>query len=150
MRVRTLDELRGSPDAALLEPVIARTRAMPDVAASGQPVFFARAPGRLDVMGGIADYSGSLVLQLPLAEAPTASLLPTDDPMIHLLSVRPNRRPLRFSMSLDALMRGELRDPSALAAWFATRDEERWASYVIGVTHACLVRLGVADVERRG
>lgn len=28
-----------------------------------------RAPGRLDVMGGIADYSGSLVLQLPLAEA---------------------------------------------------------------------------------
>lgn len=29
----------------------------------------ARAPGRLDVMGGIADYSGSLVLQLPLSEA---------------------------------------------------------------------------------
>ena len=28
-----------------------------------------RAPGRLDVMGGIADYSGALVLQLPLAEA---------------------------------------------------------------------------------
>lgn len=25
----------------------------------------ARAPGRLDVMGGIADYSGSLVLQVP-------------------------------------------------------------------------------------
>jgi galactokinase len=150
MRVRTLDELRGSPDAALLEPVIARVRAMPDVAASGQPVFFARAPGRLDVMGGIADYSGSLVLQLPLAEATTASLLPTDDSTIHLLSVRPNRRPLRFSMSLEALLRGELRDPSALAAWFATRDEERWASYVIGVTHACLVRLGVADAERRG
>lgn len=29
----------------------------------------ARAPGRLDVMGGIADYSGSRVLQLPLAQA---------------------------------------------------------------------------------
>ena len=28
-----------------------------------------RAPGRMDVMGGIADYSGSLVLQMPLAEA---------------------------------------------------------------------------------
>ena len=27
----------------------------------------ARAPGRLDVMGGIADYSGSLVLEMPLA-----------------------------------------------------------------------------------
>ena len=33
------------------------------------PVWVARAPGRLDVMGGIADYSGSLVLQLPLAQA---------------------------------------------------------------------------------
>jgi len=32
-------------------------------------VIVTRAPGRLDVMGGIADYSGSLVLQLPLAEA---------------------------------------------------------------------------------
>lgn len=29
----------------------------------------ARAPGRLDVMGGIADYSGAQVLQMPIAEA---------------------------------------------------------------------------------
>ena len=29
-------------------------------------IFTATAPGRLDVMGGIADYSGSLVLQMPL------------------------------------------------------------------------------------
>lgn len=27
-------------------------------------LFVARAPGRLDVIGGIADYSGSLVLQV--------------------------------------------------------------------------------------
>jgi L-arabinokinase len=27
-------------------------------------LYVARAPGRLDVMGGIADYSGSLVLQV--------------------------------------------------------------------------------------
>lgn len=32
-----------------------------------------RAPGRLDVMGGIADYSGSLVLQLPLAQGTFAA-----------------------------------------------------------------------------
>ncbi len=29
-----------------------------------EPVIVTRAPGRLDVMGGIADYSGSLVLQV--------------------------------------------------------------------------------------
>ncbi|CAK9216976.1 unnamed protein product [Sphagnum jensenii] len=32
-------------------------------------IYVSRAPGRLDVMGGIADYSGSLVLQLPIKEA---------------------------------------------------------------------------------
>jgi Galactokinase galactose-binding signature len=34
-----------------------------------QPITVATAPGRLDVMGGIADYSGSLVLQLPIGLA---------------------------------------------------------------------------------
>ncbi|GAB4816629.1 hypothetical protein N2152v2_003675 [Parachlorella kessleri] len=34
-----------------------------------EEVVVCRAPGRLDVMGGIADYSGSLVLQMPLQEA---------------------------------------------------------------------------------
>ena len=44
------------------------------------PVHVSRAPGRLDVMGGIADYSGSLVLQMPLAEACHVALqrTPTD------------------------------------------------------------------------
>ena len=36
-------------------------------------------PGRLDVMGGIADYSGSLVLQLPLAEAVWAAIQDVDE-----------------------------------------------------------------------
>ncbi|KAF5936407.1 hypothetical protein HYC85_027536 [Camellia sinensis] len=34
-----------------------------------EEIFVARAPGRLDVVGGIADYSGSLVLQMPIREA---------------------------------------------------------------------------------
>src|SRR5438093_12688832 len=36
-------------------------------------IIVARAPGRLDVMGGIADYSGSLVLEMPLREATFAA-----------------------------------------------------------------------------
>jgi len=31
-------------------------------------------PGRMDVMGGIADYSGSLVLQKPIKEKATVSI----------------------------------------------------------------------------
>jgi len=37
-------------------------------------IFVGRAPGRLDVMGGIADYSGSLVLQLPIQQAALAAV----------------------------------------------------------------------------
>ena len=50
-------------------------RDLPEVRAAralfdwSRPLVVARAPGRLDVMGGIADYSGSLVLQMPIAQA---------------------------------------------------------------------------------
>src|SRR5215213_9776122 len=123
MRVRTIEELRGSADADLFAPAIARARAM-SFFTPGATLFFARAPGRLDVMGGIADYSGSLVLQLPLEVATTAVLWPIEERTIELLSVHAGRRPRRFSMPLEALMQGELRDPSALAAWFAAHDDD--------------------------
>src|ERR1043165_6441733 len=37
------------------------------------PIHCARAPGRLDVMGGIADYSGSVVLEKTLEESTWAA-----------------------------------------------------------------------------
>src|SRR6476660_3767711 len=46
-----------------------------------------RAPGRLDVMGGIADYSGSLVLELPIAEATLVALQRSDDRVVRIASV---------------------------------------------------------------
>ena len=36
---------------------------------AANPLVLTRAPGRLDVMGGIADYSGAHVLEMPIAEA---------------------------------------------------------------------------------
>ena len=39
-----------------------------------EEIVVARAPGRLDLMGGIADYSGSLVLQWPIREATLVAL----------------------------------------------------------------------------
>ena len=148
MHVRTLEELQrsGGDDAERFEAAMARAR---EVFPGEGPLFVARAPGRLDVMGGIADYSGSLVLQLPLAVATTAVLQPTDDRTIEIVSRRGDEMS-RFSMPLDELLMGELRDPVALAAWFTSHTRERWAAYVIGVVHACLVRRDVEDVARRG
>src|SRR5262245_26259460 len=51
------------------------------------PLNIARAPGRLDVMGGIADYSGSLVLERPIAEATWAAVQRLDRPVLDIVSV---------------------------------------------------------------
>ena len=54
---------------------------------AGVPIAVSRAPGRLDVMGGIADYSGSLVLQRPIAEATFAAVQRTDRPLLEIVSL---------------------------------------------------------------
>ncbi|NJM93313.1 MAG: hypothetical protein HC842_00430 [Cytophagales bacterium] len=53
-----------------------------------RPIFTAQAPGRMDVMGGIADYSGSLVLQMPISEHTTVRLQPTTDGGLRLYSAQ--------------------------------------------------------------
>src|SRR5438552_18110737 len=53
----------------------------------GAPLTIARAPGRLDVMGGIADYSGSLMLERPIAEATWAAVQRLDRPVLEVVSL---------------------------------------------------------------
>jgi len=100
---------------------------------SGAPIAIARAPGRLDVMGGIADYSGSLVLQRPIAEGTCAAVQGTDRPVLELISlgglaVRP---PL--DISIATLIRdGDPIDYEAARQRFAHGDQH-WAAYIVGV-----------------
>lgn len=89
----------------------------------GTKITVARAPGRLDVMGGIADYSGSLVLQRTIAEATLAAVQVIDEPAIHLESL--GRAP--YSMPLVPLGYDEAR------AFFHRSPENHWAAYVIGL-----------------
>ena len=72
----------------------------------GSPTFLTRAPGRLDVMGGIADYSGSLVLQLPLAEATLVALQLDESNHVTLVSLSENRsnESAVFTMPLDEFL----------------------------------------------
>ena len=56
-------------------------------------LFVARAPGRLDVMGGISDYSGGLVLQYPILEACyAAAQCPEGSHDVYVTSLRPDRQ----------------------------------------------------------
>src|SRR5437867_92671 len=53
----------------------------------GASLIISRAPGRLDVMGGIADYSGSLVLERPIAEGTCAAVQPVDGAVLEVISI---------------------------------------------------------------
>ncbi|MFV1980308.1 MAG: galactokinase [Rhodothermia bacterium] len=91
----------------------------------------ASAPGRLDVMGGIADYSGSLVLQTPLKEETRCEVSRRDDRIVRIQSA--NRAEV-VSLDLARLMRGgDLDTYAAAKAYFTSRPGEHWASYVVGV-----------------
>ena len=145
MRSRTLEQVTADGDARWFAPAIDRLGSMGSDAAvgaflaAGEPVVIARAPGRLDVMGGIADYSGSLVLEMPLACATFAIAQRQRAPRLDVVSLRGDRGDAsRFAIDLEAITTGALRSADALRAQFAEPGAERWAAYVVGAVHRCL------------
>jgi L-arabinokinase len=95
----------------------------------GVPIAVSRAPGRLDVMGGIADYSGSLVLERPIAEATWAAVQPTGRPVLDVVSV--GRPPL--SIPLGTLAPAGEPIGYDQARRFFRDGGEPWGGYVAGV-----------------
>jgi galactokinase len=98
-----------------------------------RPLYIARAPGRLDVMGGIADYSGARVLELPLACSTSVLVQPQAERHCDIATRRGERWDL---CSIDL----PLAEPPELAAWFQTHETDRWAGYVVGVVQVMLAR----------
>src|SRR5215211_4827268 len=66
-------------------------------------VVVARAPGRLDVMGGIADYSGALVLQWPIREATCAAVQVHPERVLRIVSLSDNGTSRHCTVPLDAI-----------------------------------------------
>ena len=115
-----------------------------------------RSPGRLDVIGGISDYSGGLVLQMPIAEATFAACqlrrpAQTGTPTLTAVSLRGSlpsapavhagedgHTARRFEHSLAPLFEGE-------GAARATLSGAGWGAYVAGA-----VAEVVAEAGRRG
>ncbi|KAG0472232.1 hypothetical protein HPP92_016778, partial [Vanilla planifolia] len=130
-----------------------------------EDIFVARAPGRLDVMGGIADYSGSLVLQMPIREACHVAVQrnhPTKQkmwkhtqarhqekggpiPVLQIVSFGSelsNRGPT-FDMDLSDFLDGD--QPIAYedaCRYFAQDPSQRWAAYVAGTVLVLMTELG--------
>ncbi|KAL6765942.1 galactokinase-like protein [Haematococcus lacustris] len=101
-------------------------------------VYVARAPGRLDVMGGIADYSGALVLQMPVAEACHAAVQVTHgsaDPHISVVSLSADQasRAPSFTCPTSALYpEGQPLSYEEACTLFKAELATSWAAYVVG------------------
>lgn len=115
--------------------------------ADEQEIIVTRAPGRLDLMGGIADYSGSLVLELPIADATNAALQRRADDVVQVVSLNADTSvaPRNFTLRLAAF--GTLADPISYAAAqekFAHETDHHWAAYVVGAFLVLMRERGVS------
>ena len=106
------------PDA---EEFSARVRSQ-GLFAPDEPIFVARAPGRFDVLGGIADYAGGLVLGLPIASATLAAAQVAADGRVTAVSAGRH-----VAEAADTLAETPIEQ---LAHRFTGSDA--WAAYVLG------------------
>lgn len=124
---------------AMIELVRAAMRGEVDAARGlfdpARPVRLARAPGRLDVMGGIADYSGSLVLQWPIREATFAVAQASVAEGLRIVSLGATGADADRALEVPAAdLQGLLQgDYAAARAYFADDPARHWAAYVAGV-----------------
>ena len=97
-------------------------------------VIQASAPGRMDVMGGVADYSGSLLLQMPISERTTISLAWRKDSIVRVYSASAEEH------GSIALIEVDLKNfvSAATPDYTAIRNEIKkipggdWGAYVVG------------------
>jgi len=87
-----------------------------------EPIVVARAPGRFDVLGGIADYAGGLVLGLPIRDAALAAAQAAGDGRVVVVSGS-----RRLAIAAADLVELPLAD---LSRRFAAR--AAWAAYLLG------------------
>ena len=95
----------------------------------------ARAPGRLDLMGGIADYSGALVLELPLGVATLVAAQPTRDGRLTVRSLAPlgNAADIEVTVPVESLApSGAALEYPEARALLTAQSRRRWAAYVVG------------------
>ncbi len=106
-----------------------------DFFGKGRCIYSAEAPGRMDVMGGIADYSGSLVLQMPIRETTLCRLALRKDGVFRVYSESADAAglPALVQSSIQALSGKKRRwRPEQIRQRLKQVPGGDWAAYVIG------------------
>jgi L-arabinokinase len=106
------------------------------------PIVGARAPGRLDVMGGVADYSGSIVLEMPISQAAFVAWQWREDRTLRIRSLGIETEGLtpEVLLSLDEMVdeRGQVRPAEEVHARLTQDPQTRWAAYIAGCFYVML------------
>ncbi len=110
------------------------------------PIVGARAPGRLDVLGGVADYSGSIVLEMPIAQAACVAWQWREDRQLRIQSTTAEADGLtpEITLSLDELIdeNGYLRSEAEVRSRLTRDPKTRWTAYVVGCLYVMLSAYG--------
>jgi L-arabinokinase len=102
---------------------------MNDLFSKDGQIISATAPGRMDVMGGIADYSGSLLLQMPIKQTTTVSIQKRNDGVLHFRTQISKKKTDDFIIHRSALDNRSLIEAGEIIRSIPGGD---WAVYVLG------------------
>ncbi len=135
--------LNLDPVATLLQ----RVRAELSADFTGAQIRLSRAPGRLDVMGGIADYTGSLVCEATLDRAAAVAMTTRNDGQVQVFSFNlyDEHVPFMMRIPVEALATRSIED---LRDEFA-QPGRKWAGYLAGCL-AILREQGYVDLKDVG
>jgi galactokinase len=113
--------------------------------AADVPIYIARAPGRLDLMGGNDDYTGGMVFEATIREATWAAAQQRSDQAIVFANPQMSEHGWQPRVEFDlAELAGEARVRALVG-----RDEQiRWTAYVLGVFY--WLRRQFPDAVRSG
>lgn len=99
---------------------------------SVERVWIARSPGRLDFFGGNVDYTGGLVLQLPLREGVWAAAQYSSEPAIRVFNSNAAEYGWTAELTLNV---SELGNRHSIAEICTENLRTRWGRYVLGAFH---------------
>ncbi len=102
---------------------------MNDFFSSDEQIIEATAPGRMDVMGGIADYSGSLLLQMPTKQTTTVRIQKRKDGAFHFRTQVTKKKTADFTIHLSAIKDMTLTEAGKIIKSVVGGD---WAVYGLG------------------
>jgi L-arabinokinase len=103
------------------------------------PPWQGAAPGRLDVLGGVADYSGALVLQMPIRATTRVTISPRTAACLECASDLEGTVTLPWPELRDLI--GPTGEVAPLRDWLEEHRVPRWVRYPLG----CLLLFGHAQ-----